>query len=216
MYTFTQSLAEIGNKSKMDIHIRIGCLLILNFILLTTGIFAQNELNLSVRKPIPFFKGYNNKLDNDWNGLINLDCYYSYCFYRDLSAGIGLDYGNCRLILGENTIDCSSYFYTPYVCLRYRLTIFNNVFISPKFNFGYSFLKLKFNDGGEGFDTGFNLTSQFDIGLLIKNRISISLSGTYNLIFNNLIPFAKIWIYEYNKHMQYSSCGISIGYIIGD
>ena len=210
------SLAEIGNKIEMDIHIRIRNLLILNFILFTSGISAQNELNLSIRKPIPFFKGYNNKLDNDWNGVINFDCYYSYCIYRDLSAGIGLDYGNCKLILGENTIDCRSHFYTPYVCLRYRLTIFNKVFISPKFNLGYSFLKLKFIEGSEAFDTGFNLTSQIDIGLLIKNRISISLSGTYNLIFNNLIPYAKIWIYEYDKTMQYSSCGIAIGYIIGN
>jgi hypothetical protein len=199
----------------MDFHKKIRSILILNFILFTSGIFAQDEMNFSIRKPVPFFKGTDNKLDKDWNGVINLDCFYSHYFYRGLSTGIGFDYGNCKLVFDESPEYYNSYFYTPYVLLRYKLIILDKVFISPKFNVGYSISRVRFNEDAESAkDNGINLTSQVDFGFLIRNKLSFSLSGTFGLVYSGLIPLVRLGIYEYDKTIKYSSFGISIGYAI--
>jgi hypothetical protein len=199
----------------MDFHKKIIGILILNFVLFTSGIFAQDEINFSIRKPVPFFKGIDNKLDKDCYGIINLDCFYSHYFYRGLSTGIGFDYGNYKLVFDESPEYYNSFFYTPYFLLRYKLIILDKVFISPKFNVGYSILRVKFNEDAESAkDNGINLTSQVDFGFLIWNKLSFSLSGTFSLVYSGLIPLVQLGIYEYDITIKYISFGVSIGYLI--
>jgi len=190
-------------------------ILILIILSLSLNIFSQNELILSVGKPMPLFKGTNNKLDNDWTGVINFESYYSYCIYKTLSTGIGFNSTNCRLDLYESQTSYHSNFISLYVYLRYKLLIFNNIFISPKLNIGYSILRINSNDEIDGtHDTGFNITSQFDIGIIKKNKLSISLSWKFSIVYSDLIPLTKIWIYSYDKTIKYCSIGFSVGYEI--
>jgi len=190
-------------------------ILILTTISLSLNLYSQNELIVSIGKTIPLFKDIDNKLDKNWIGGINLENYYSHKLYKALFTGIGFDYTNCRLNFSESQTSYNSNFFSPYVHLRYKFSIFNYIFISPKLNIGYSILRIDSDDWIDGpHDNGFNLTSQFDLGIITKNKLSFSLYGKFNITYSSLIPLFKIWINSYDKTIKYCSIGISVSYLI--